>query len=431
MTDVARVIEAARERREYSEDVLRKLLRASRDGEEPVQRAVVLALRDLGWEVEALNRRPGVLNIQHEFAGPSEIDDRPRRTIVGGPPNRKLRSSDSRLLLWAHPDGMPFDGAADWAHDPFEGVVQDGRMYGWGVADDLSGVAAMIAVAAVLNDLDVDSPQVAVASTPSKGHASGVVAALGALGGVRAGIYLHPAESGRGLEDIKAVAPGMLRFELTVKGRQPDTREPNHTLFVDEGADPIRPMLKILDALETFNESRKGWISSGSPITMMVGTFHAGESISRMPKDCRAVVTFSMPPGESLEGTRRAIEGIVSRVSDADDWAAPEPATIEWLFGTAGVEVSESHPLYTTVSQAITQVTGSEPRHYGGHIASEIRQPMLNHGIPSLGIGPRSGSLTQAGATADEWLDLDDFNRMIAVCAISALNWSRGTIFET
>ena len=46
------------------------------------------------------------------------------------------------LILFAHPDGEPVTGTDRWRHDPFAGEVEDGRLYGWGVADDLSGVAA-------------------------------------------------------------------------------------------------------------------------------------------------------------------------------------------------------------------------------------------------------------------------------------------------
>ncbi len=297
-------------------------------------------------------------------------------------------------------------------------------MYGWGIADDLSGVAALLVVAAILNDLEAPMPRVVLASTPSKGHASGVLAALDIVENVGAGIYLHPAESGNGLDDIKALAPGMLRLRVTTAGRLPDTREPNHTLYAEQAVDPIEPMFHLIRALRDFNTKRANQSSGDSSGTMMVSALRAGDSISRIPRSCEAVITFSMPVGEDLEATRLLVSSAIEDASREHDWLADHPAQIDWLFGTTGVETPEDHPLYAAVSSAAEDIIGRTPRYYAGHIASEIRQPILNYGIPCLGIGPRSGSLAQAGATTDEWLDLDDFFNMIAVCVLGAFRWS-------
>ena len=418
------VMEAVAKRRDFSIITLRELLEASASGELETQKVFQRHLVGLGWTPRPVLRRPSSIATIGEFAHADEIEDQDRLTVIA---ERTLGKSSERLpglLIWAHPDGMPFEGAPDWRHKPFAGDVEGNRMFGWGIADDLSGVAALISVAAILDDLGDETARVVLASTPSKGHASGVLTALDVVDDVGAGIYLHPAESGRGLHDIKAAAPGMLRLRVAIHGRSPNTDEPNHTLYVDQGIDPIGPMVRLLHALQAYNDRRAARMESTTPATMMIGTLSAGESISRMPASCQAVVTFSMPPGESLDETRQAIAETISALADEDPWLAESPPLVDWLFGTTGVHVSESHPLYETVSTAVEEICGFSPRYYGGHIASEIRQPILNHGIPSVGLGPRSGSLAQAGASTDEWLDLDDYGRMIAVCTLAALRWS-------
>ena len=45
------------------------------------------------------------------------------------------------LLFFGHPDSEPLSRLAEWKHDPFKGEIGDRRLYGWGVADDLAGVA--------------------------------------------------------------------------------------------------------------------------------------------------------------------------------------------------------------------------------------------------------------------------------------------------
>mgnify|MGYP003704821785 CR=1 FL=1 len=58
--------------------------------------------------------------------------------------DRRGSGGGRSLILFAHPDGEPLAGLDRWRHDPFGGTIADGRLHGWGVADDLSGVALMI-----------------------------------------------------------------------------------------------------------------------------------------------------------------------------------------------------------------------------------------------------------------------------------------------
>ena len=47
------------------------------------------------------------------------------------------------------------------------------------------------------------------------------------------------------------------------------------------------------------------------------------------------------------------------------------------------------------------------------HTSSDIRVPAVQHGTPCVGFGARAGNLAQDGLP-DEWIDLDDFARMVA-----------------
>jgi acetylornithine deacetylase len=339
-------------------------------------------------------------------------------------------TSGPALMLWAHPDGMPFDNGDGWTHDPFAGEIDAGRMYGWGIADDLSGVAAALMTADILRGLRIRlRGNLVIASTPSKGHASGVLEVLNSGVRVDAGIYLHPAESGNGLRDIKALAPGMLRFRIRVSGKGPDTAEPNHALYAHQATDPIENMHQLIDALRALDARRAARLHNaameglvGRSTNMLVSTLKGGETLSRVATSCEAVITFVTPPGEAIEQVRDEIMQTLRTASNADPWQGDDPLQVDWLFGTSGVQVAEDDSLYRSVASAIENVTGSAPRYYAGHTASEIRQPILNYGIPAVGIGPLAGSLTQAGNT-DEWLDVGDYLRMIAVCAVAACRW--------
>ena len=404
---------------------LRGLLLASRDGEAATQAEVSRQLSNIGLHPETVIASGSDLPTVGEFAHPDEIDPSERSSIVAA-----TGGVGPSLLIWAHPDGMPFDGGAGWTRDPYAGTVEDGRIYGWGIADDLSGVAAGIMTVDVLKGLGLErNGNLMIASTPSKGHASGILAVMRAGYVADAGVYLHPAESGHGLHDIKALAPGMLRFKVRVAGQHPDTLEPNHTLFAHLGADPMATLERVLSNLRELDAQRAARLHHpalaemvGRSTGLLVSMVHAGESASRLPASAEAVVTILLPPGERLSDLQQEVERVVSNAA-TDITVEP---SIDWLFGTTAAEVPADSQLYRAVHHAIEDVTGNTPRYYPGRTASEIRQTMLNYGMPSVGIGPLAGSLTQAGHV-DEWLDVGDYLKMISVCALTAARWISAT----
>ena len=131
-------------------------------------------------------------------------------------------------------------------------------------------------------------------------------------------------------------------------------------------------------------------------------------------------VTF--PPDEDIAEVQREVEAAVQRVSDADAWLRGNPARLEWLQGTSGVEVAEDSDIFQVVAGAIERVKGMAPSVQSLHAGSEIRAPNHFKGIPALGFGPLSGDNTQSGGT-DEWVSADDFINMVEVVANIMVDW--------
>jgi len=155
---------------------LQVLIRAQRDGEAAVQQVVIDAARELGCTVETVRYRPADVPMVAEFAGAGAIDEGERESVVA---TFKGKGGGRSVIFFAHPDGEPVAGTETWKRDPFAGIVDNGRIHGWGVADDLSGVAVLIqGLQAVLAAGQAPAGDVILASTPSKRHARGVSALL-------------------------------------------------------------------------------------------------------------------------------------------------------------------------------------------------------------------------------------------------------------
>jgi len=413
-------------------EFLRSLIAASADGEEAVQARVAERFSELGAEVQTLRLMPTQLDLNQEFAAEETIDQIERISVVG-----KLEGTGSgrSLLFFGHPDGEPQTEAtlSGWTRDPFAAEVADGRIYGWGVADDLAGVAIMAeALDAVLTSMGKPAGDIYLGSTPAKRNARGILALLNEGYHADASVYLHPAESEAGLNDIKAITSGMLQFRVTVVGRPPDTREPGQTAFAHVSISAVDKASIVLAALKQLDNDRAGRVfhetlneAVGRSTNLLVSNMRCGEggSLTQVPTECVIGVSITFPPNEQLDLVREEITAAVSQVAHGDSWLAENPPVIEWLFGTQGVEVPPEHPLYRTVHDAVRVVTGVAPVINPLHSASDIRNPMLFRVIPSVGLGPLAWDLTQAGRF-DEWVDADDYIRAIQVCAKIIADWA-------
>jgi acetylornithine deacetylase len=425
----ALVIEAAEGRRDGYVARLAGLVRAGAEGEAAVQAAVATWMRELGCSVESFRYRPEELHTEYELGDRALVAPGERICVMG----RRPGAGEGRsLLCFAHPDSEPVADVERWTRPPFAAVEEGGRLYGWGVADDLLGVATMLAALDAVLAAGLDPlGELVLGSTPSKSRAQGVIAALnrGYLGD--GCVYLHPAESGAGLGEIKAFASGLLRFRVTVEGRPPLTSEPGHTAFYHLAVDPLEKALLVRAALVRLAEERAARVrhpaleaAVGRSTNLHFGHIGYGEAgrLSRVPERCVLGGSITFPPGEAMRAVQAEVEAAIAAAAAADPWLREHPPALEWLMGTEGAEVPQEHPLYQAVSKAIGAVTGATPHVNPLHSASDIRNPLLHRGIPTVGFGSLAGDLTHSGGH-DEWVDLDDFQRAVQALGLTIVDW--------
>ncbi|MDW8398354.1 MAG: M20/M25/M40 family metallo-hydrolase [Acetobacteraceae bacterium] len=422
----SRLSAAAAARADAALALLRAMIAAQRQGEAAVQAIVARALAEAGAEVSTLRYRPAEVPLAEEFA--AEPPPGERESVLGVLPGS---GGGRSLILFAHPDSEPLPAEHGWSVDPFAGVVRNGRLHGWGVADDLSGVAAMVSALDVLRAAGLaPRGRVVAASTPSKRHARGVHAVLhhGVL--ADAALYLHPAESGAGLREVKGFASGQIEFRITVPGRAPDTTEPGHGAFAHLGVNAIGKAMVVISALAALDERRAARVKHpaleaaiGRSTNLLVGGISGGaERGTRVPTECTLSCALAFPPGESLSAVRAEIEAAVAEAAASDPWLSAHPPRIVFTAGVTGAEVPPDHPLWAAAAAAIRGQTGAEPVLNPLHTGSDIRNPAVQKGIPCLGLGPLGGDLTQNGRT-DEWVDAADHLRAVAATAGLIAEW--------
>jgi acetylornithine deacetylase len=426
---VARVQRAAESGGPAAIAFLRELIRLQAAGETAVQARLAEAWTELGCAVERRRYRPAEVTLRDEFAADSAIAAEERESVLARLPGA---GGGRSVIFFAHPDGEPFQTDHGWRHDPLAGEMEGGRIHGWGVADDLAGVATMVEALRVLRAAGLrPKGDVILASTPSKRHARGVHALL--HGGVTAdaAVYLHPAESGDGMREVKALAAGQLIFRVIVPGRLPPTQEPGHTAFAHLAVNPVDKAMAVIAALRALDARRGQRVhhpaldaAIGRSTNLLVGdirTLGDGRA-SRVAPAVQLSCALAFPPGERLADVQAEVTAAIAAAAAADPFLAGTPPEVTFLSGVTGAEVTLDQPLWAVTSEAVRLGTGEAPHINPLHTSSDIRNPMVQSGIPCVGLGPLCGDLTQNGGR-DEWVDAADYARGVAVIAALITLW--------
>jgi acetylornithine deacetylase len=400
---------------------LRDGCRVSFGGLEPLQGWVGDELATLGGAVTEFEVTESTLADQPAYQPTlaEQPDDLRTGTNVVG---EFFDDNASSLLLYAHADT---DHAAKEHVDEGHGLRDgDDRIVAPGIADDVSGLTA------ILSALDV-----VAASSVEPAHAVTVGSILGKQCGVAGtcelvrrheptdgAVYVHPAESGTGLSEIKVGSNGVLEFAIAVSGEQPETSELHHTLFADAAQNPISVAGRLGQHLEEWVTTLDDQYHhpavddlAGRSAGVHLGGLDVDETaVYQVPTAARLRGVVSFPPGAPLEAVRDAFEeSVASFVADTPDLSS-DRVTVEWGDLIAdSAETDLESPIAEGAATVLESVTGRTPSWYYGHAMSDIRYPMQYWGTETLGFGPRAGDMGEP----TEWVDESEYLDTVSALA--------------
>ena len=161
----------------------------------------------------------------------------------------------------------------------------------------------------------------------------------------------------------------------------------------------------------------------GRSTNLMVSHLACGapDALSRRPESCTIGAALSFPPTETLAAVQAEVEGALLRACADDPWLTAYPPQLLWDAGVSGAETLPDHPFYEAASGALC-ATGVTPHVNPMHTGSDIRNPIVQGGIPTLGLGPLCGDLAQNGLS-DEWVDTADLQRAVTATRDIIASW--------
>jgi succinyl-diaminopimelate desuccinylase len=215
-----------------------------------------------------------------------------------------------------HTDVVPPGDLAAWRHPPFEGVIEDGRLYGRGAADMKSGVAAF--VAAAIDFVAATPPRgsivIAITGDEEGDSTDGTPAILDwmAANGERMDHCLvgEPTCPERMGEMVKIGRRGSLTAWLTAYGRQ------GHSAYPERALNPLPGLVRLLDRLAAC-ELDRGTRHFG-PSTLALTSIDVGNPASNViPAEARATLNIRFNDAHTGQSLSDWIEEEADRAAKA------------------------------------------------------------------------------------------------------------------
>ncbi len=200
-----------------------------------------------------------------------------------------------------HVDVVPEGNVADWTHDPFEAVIEDGWLYGRGATDMKSGVAAFAAAAVdFVKDTPPDGALILALTGDEEADAEhGTVALLDwmAAQGEKMDVCLVgeptcPEVIG---DMMKIGRRGSVTVKFTAKGLQ------GHSAYPHRAKNPVAALARLIARLEEtpLDEGNAHFDAS----TLATVTFDTGNPATNViPAEARATVNIRFNDEHSGQG---------------------------------------------------------------------------------------------------------------------------------
>ncbi len=401
--DLRAALGAADRLRSYEREMLGSLVarRSVRCEPSDIHELCAEQLDRLGMDVDLVTPRVGDLESHPEWCPPQPDAAEPEGlvSVVAS------RGDGPGILLFAHIDTERPDPGDGWDTDPYRATEIGGRIHGLGAADDKAGVVSVLAAARALIP-HLEGVRLVIGLVHGKlGGGLGTLPAMEKVGDVEASVYCHPAETGRGMAQFKIATRGLFNFRIETGGRRPppvEIRTPNSE-DPREGINAFERLRGVLDAVDRWAD-REDLLCS-------VNRVSAGVDPTVLPEHAVAEGAVWFRRGTFADVYER-LAGVAMEAG----------ARSTSLFGVRSnpAEIPSDHPLVDLTSRAIHAETGSAPRVYPAHVASDIRFPIRCLGAATVGFGALAGNFYGP----DEWVDAEDTHRATRVIVRIVSAWA-------
>jgi len=363
------------------------------------------------------------------------------------------RAGDGRNLLFnGHSDVVDVTAEQEesWRTDPWDPVIEDGRLYGRG-ANDMKGpnTAMTWAVKAVMEsdvELSGDVMMSLVVgeelAQPEVGSIPATTAHLEAGREIPICLNAEPTHN-----EIHTKSSGTFDFSVEIAGAGIHTSQKNLLRYpqrhgIEQGSevgvdatDVLVQVIQQFDDLEhqwnmRYDDDIHGGGGTPRPDTQGVGPIsinctilEAGDYIASIPGHATIEGQVYWPPYVEDSTLWQEMQEAVSALAATNDWLKHNPPEMEWkeIVDWPAFDVSPDHPACRSLGRAYRQVTGERPVYSGFKAVADNGFIQRDCGVDAISMGP--GDISMGAHGPDEYIPLSQFKTAAKTYASLILEW--------
>jgi len=325
----------------------------------------------------------------------------------------RIGNGPLKILIDGHIDCVGVGDPDAWDHDPFEGKLEDGKVWGRGAVDELPVVACAAYGMKMLMERGVpDDVTIYLSATVMEEDCDGYcLLHLIEKEGIRPDVVVigEPTDMG-----VYRGQRGRVEAVITARGVS------SHAAHPDQGVNALYKLAPILKDIEALNERLPSdpFLGKGTVVASYLECDSA--SLNAVPAAARLYIDRRLTAGEKPEEALAEI-ALLPSIGDCEVKML-EYDEISWRGERAHQDkffpawvLEEDHALVQGVAEAVQRVTGEAPRISRWGFSTNGVATAGRHGIPSVGFAP---GIEELSHSTEEWVKVDD---LVASAAVYSL----------
>jgi acetylornithine deacetylase len=322
------------------------------------------------------------------------------------------------LILNGHVDVVPPGDEKLWHYPPWQGTIDEGRVYGRGAADMKGGLCCALFAVKALRDAGVRLKGRLIVESVIGEEDGGVGTLAAVLRGYTAdgAIVAEPTEL-----IVAPVQAGAFNFRVTIPGKAA------HGCVREEGVSPIEKFVPVHEALMALERERNERLHDPLyaryrlPHALCIGNVRAGTWASSVAESMVFEGRYGISVDEDQDAARRSLEEAVAEAAKADPWLREFPPVVEWWGGQFyPARTPVGHPLVQTIAGAFGDVTGADASLEGMTYGADMGL-LVNVGhTPTVLFGPGD---VRVAHRPDEYVPVRELEAAVRTLALTALRF--------
>lgn len=406
--------------RESAIEFLEQLIKlpSTQGNEASIQQLIASRFEQIGLEIDMWELDGEELQ-KHPYFHSNRANFQGSPNVVG---ILKGTGGGKSIVLNGHVDVVPAGDLTQWSKPPYDGIIEDDKMYGRGTTDMKGGNLALFLAVEAINQLNISLKGDVIIHSVVEEESGGAGTLAAILKGYQASAAIIPEPT-----DMKIFPnqQGSKWFRLYVKGRSAHGGTRYHGVSAIEKSIAVIQHLQALEKVRNDRIDDRLYDKIPIPVPINIGKIEGGDWPSSVPDLVKMEGRIGIAPNETVEHAKKELEDWLKMLAQLDPWFCDSPVELEWygaqwLPGT----IDQNHPLMSILQTNYKTVVGTEaiieasPWGTDGGLLTQVGN------TPSIVFGPGKSSMAHF---PNEYIELDEIFKAAEIIALTVIDWCERT----